>query len=324
MRPNNPAPDDTPASILSKTPFHMEENWHLLLENKNPTCSHTEIDNLIQKRIINLIDIELIKALARFPFTNIHNIGFYLNHSGALHQNYQKTSYLDNLNKLKKAGVVARYCFACKPDIYRAGTAKAASPLRLYSLSPPALSYIAPLFPNACPLPMASDTMRKLEIAALNQFLIHFQVSYSEQIKHIDYLKTAKNGSSPFIVDAIIQYRSQNPAFHMSGNISLILLPVRETGAWITHTIQRLKLLHAFISRTPDKYRLPFYLILAESISMIVELYPYLQVPPLSGIPFYFALDTTVSAYPPLDCIYYCQQSEDDSSVTAVRNSIVL
>lgn len=324
MRPNNPLPDDTPASIISKTPFHMEEGWNLLLENKNPTCSHAEIDNLIQKRIINLIDIELIKALARFPIINIHNIGFYLNHSGVLHPNYQKISYLDNLNKLKKAGIVARYCFANKPDMHQKGGTKAASPLRLYSLSPPAYSYIAPLLLNAYPPPMASDTLRKLEIAVLNQFLIHFQVSYSEHIKHIDYLKTAMNGSSPFVVDAIIQYRSQNPAFRMSGNISLILLPVREIGAWITHTIHRLKLLHAFISRTPDKYRLPFYLILAESITMIVELYPYLQTPPLSGVPFYFVLDTTVSAYPPLDCIYYCQQSDDDSSVTAVRNSIVI
>lgn len=324
MQPNLTMPDDTPASILKKTPFHMEENWDLVMENKNPTCSHAEIDTLIQKRIINLVDIELIKTLACFPLTNIHNIAFHINNSGILHKNYQKASYLDNLNKLKRAGIIARYCFTCKPGDCIVNPAKAVSPLRLYSLTPPALSYIMPLLSDAHPLPMASDTLRKLEIAAMNQFLIHFQAAYSAHIKHIDYLRTVKHGTSSFVIDAILQYCPQNPAFHMAGNISLILLTVRETGAWTTRTVHRLKLLHAFLARTPDKYRLPFYLILAENISMIVELYPYLQTAPLSEIPFYFLLDTTVGAYPPFDCIYTCQQSEEDSSVTVIRNTIVI
>lgn len=314
------AADDPPSAILTKTPFHMRDGWDFFLENKNTTCSHAEIDVLIQKRIINLIDIELIKTLARFPFTNLFNITFYMNHSGVLHPNYQKNSYLANLNKLRKAGIVARYRYAYMP--YPNVDRPAESSLRLYSLTPPALSYIKPVLADAHTLPMASDSLRKLEIAALNQFLIHFQVAYTKNIKQSAYLLTTKNGVSPFIIDAIIQYRSQNPALHMAGDISLILLSVREAGSWIPHTVHRLKQLHTYISRS--KYRLPFYLILAENVNMIVDLYPYLQEQPFSGLPFYFSIDTTACAYPPLDSIFFCQQSDEDSSVTAVRNTIIL
>lgn len=324
MQSAYPIPDDTPAPILSKTPFHMNKGWDLFLENTNTTCSHAEIDTLIQKRIINLIDLELIKTLARFPYTNIYNLSFYLNNSYTLHKNYHKKSYLDNLNKLKKAGIVARYCFARKPDESLENLVKVKSPLRLYSLTPPALSYIAPLLPTSQPLPISSDTLRKLEIAALNQFLIHFQIAYSEHIKQIDYLKTALNGPSPFVIDAIIQYQPNNTAFHIADTISLVLLSIRETDSWITRTVRRMKLLHSYISRKSDRYRLPFYLILAENIAMIVDLYPHLQNSSLSGIPFYFSLDTISSVYPPLECIYSCQQSEEDFSITAVRNKITI
>jgi len=87
--------------FTAKTPFHMNPGWELLLENSNKNCSHSEIELLLQKRIINLIDIEIMKILAHYPYTNSNNIAFLLNHT--LHQGYQKPSYLSNLNKLKKA-----------------------------------------------------------------------------------------------------------------------------------------------------------------------------------------------------------------------------
>lgn len=90
-------------SFVAKTPFHMETGWELVLENSNKNCSHSEIELLLQKRIINLIDIEIMKILVRYPYTNSGNIAFLLNHT--LHQVYQKLSYLNNLNKLKKAGL---------------------------------------------------------------------------------------------------------------------------------------------------------------------------------------------------------------------------
>lgn len=86
--------------FTAKTPFHMNPGWELLLENSNKNCSHSEIELLLQKRIINLIDIEIMKILAHYPYTNSNNIAFLLNHT--LHQGYQKPSYLSNLNKLKK------------------------------------------------------------------------------------------------------------------------------------------------------------------------------------------------------------------------------
>lgn len=95
--------------FTAKTPFHMNPGWELLLENSNKNCSHSEIELLLQKRIINLIDIEIMKILAHYPYTNSNNIAFLLNHT--LHQGYQKPSYLSNLNKLKRAGIILRYTF---------------------------------------------------------------------------------------------------------------------------------------------------------------------------------------------------------------------
>lgn len=188
--------------FAAKTPFHMNPGWELLLENSNKNCSHSEIELLLQKRIINLIDIEIMKILAHYPYTNSNNITFLLNHT--LHQGYQKPSYLSNLNKLKKAGIILRYAFTdtAKQTDEAAATA---SPLRLYCLSQAAHTYMASITPDCHQAATAAiSTVRKLELASLNQFLIRFQQHYNTCIASLQYLKGTKIGSTPFTIDAAL------------------------------------------------------------------------------------------------------------------------
>ena len=72
----------------------------------------SEIEQLIQKRIINLIDMELLKILASYHYLNHYHVRFLLEER--LHPNYHKTSYLSNLNKLKRAAFAPfrQECFA--------------------------------------------------------------------------------------------------------------------------------------------------------------------------------------------------------------------
>ena len=164
--------------LLSKTPFYLETGWELVTENKNPACSHAQIEQMIQKRTINLIDMELLKILASFHYLNHYHIAYLLEER--LHPNYHKSSYLNNLNKLKRAGIVLCYV----PVAAGAATGDAlpapASPLRLYALSQGAYTYMEPVTPNARAMQPAAS-LRKVEIAAANQFILHFLHHYKER-----------------------------------------------------------------------------------------------------------------------------------------------
>lgn len=225
--------------FTAKTPFHMNPGWELLLENSNKNCSHSEIELLLQKRIINLIDIEIMKILAHYPYTNSNNIAFLLNHT--LHQGYQKPSYLSNLNKLKKAGIILRYAFtdtAKQTD----GVLATASPLRLYCLSQAAYTYMASITPDCHQAATASiSTVRKLELASLNQFLIRFQQQYSTYIASLQYLKSTKIGSTPFTIDAVLCCNATHPVFKGNEHIWLFVFSCREYGNWIKTTLPGLK-----------------------------------------------------------------------------------
>ena len=215
-------------SFAVKTPFHMNPGWELMLENSNKNCSHSEIELLLQKRIINLIDIEIMKILAHYPYTNANNIAFLLNHT--LHQGYQKPSYLSNLNKLKKAGIILRYAFTdtSKQTDEAAATA---SPLRLYCLSQAAHTYMASITPDCHQTATASiSTVRKLELASLNQFLIRFRQHYSTCVASLQYLKGTKIGSTPFTIDAALCCNATHPVFKEKEHIWLFVFSCREYG----------------------------------------------------------------------------------------------
>lgn len=307
-------------SLAAKTPFHMEPGWELVLENNNKNCSHTEIELLLQKRIINLIDIEIMKILARYPYTNNGNITFLLNNM--LHQGYQKASYLNNLNKLKKAGIILRYIFvdpakkSDEPDT-------AVSPLRLYCLSQAAHTYMASITPDCHQAVTAAiSAVRKLELASINQFLIRFQQHYGACITSLQYLKCSKIGSTPFTIDAALCCSTTHPVFEGTEHIWLFMFSCREYKNWVKNILTRIKMLRIWLQRHSDKYPVPFVIILTENLAMAMALYSHMQgVPLLENFPIYFCPDSLLMSCPPLDAIYSCKV-EEDGHLTAIRHSI--
>lgn len=307
-------------SFIAKTPFHIEPGWELLLENSNKNCSHSEIELLLQKRTINLIDIEIMKILTQYPYTNSSNITFLLNHT--LHQGYQKSSYLNNLNKLKKAGIVLRYAFTDTAKQTDEAVATA-SPLRLYCLSQAAHTYMASITPDCHQAATASiSAVRKLELASLNQFLIRFRQHYSTCIVSLQYLKGTKIGSTPFTIDAVLCCSAAHPVFEGKEHIRLFVFSCREYGNWIKNSLTRLKMLRIWLQRHSDEYPVPFVIFLTENLSMALTLYSHIQEAPLlESFPIYFCPDSLLISYPPLDAIYSCE-TEEDGHLTAIRHSI--
>lgn len=309
--------------LTSKTPFHQNAGWEFTLENHNKSCSHTEIEKLIQRRAINLIDVEIMKILAGYPFINSSNLSFLLNNR--LHPGYQKVSYSNNLSKLKKTGIVLRYCLTEPPEAATSAPPKdlltPISPLRLYTLSQAAYTYIEPIGED-CHKVSAASTLRKLELAALNQFLVHFLVQHADKVLFLQYNKRVKVGTTTFTIDARIHCRSTHPLFK-GDQISLYLLSIRESGnRWINNALLRLKVLRIWLERCPEKQSAPFILLLVENLSMALSLFLQIQnVPVLEGFPLYFCPDSLLMQCPPLESIYSCELS-DSGKVTAIRHSV--
>ena len=161
--------------LVARTPFHLEDGWDLVSDNANSSCSHAEIETLIQKCTINLIDLEIMRVLAAYHYVNHHNLALAL--SMRLHPGYQKASYLDNIRKLKRAGILLSYYPARLTDMAAGVPFSPASPLRLYCFSQTAFTYMDTITPDAHPmLPFSAG--RKMELVAANQFLLKFQKHY--------------------------------------------------------------------------------------------------------------------------------------------------
>lgn len=299
--------------LLSKTPFYLETGWELVTENKNPACSRAQIEQMIQKRTINLIDIELLKILASFHYLNHYHIAYLLEER--LHPNYHKVSYLGNLNKLKRAGIVLCYVPVAAGDAPFAP----ASPLKLYALSQGAYTYMEPVTPDAHAMQPAGS-LRKVEIAAANQFILHFLHHSKERVSSLEYLKNVRLGTSAFSIDGIIQYRAAFRKGEPPDLVSLFVLSIRKQENWKKRTAMRLHLFKVWLARHDTQYRIPFPVLVVESMVMAVELFAVLQAQenPLS---FYFCLEHLLMLYPPFASIYQCETGENES-VKTVRLAI--
>lgn len=299
--------------LLSKTPFYLETGWELVTENKNPACSHAQIEQMIQKRTINLIDMELLKILASFHYLNHYHIAYLLEEK--LHPNYHKASYLGNLNKLKRAGIVLCHIPVAAGDAPPAP----ASPLRLYCLSQGAYTYMEPITPDAHAMQPAGS-LRKVEIAAANQFILHFLYHYKERVSSLEYLKNVRLGTSSFAIDGIIQYSAAFRKGDAPELVSLFVLSIRKQENWEKRAAMRLHLFKVWLARHGAQYRIPFPVLVVENLMMAVSLFAVLQAQenPLS---VYFCPENLLMLYPPFSSIYRCE-ADEQGKVKAVRLAI--
>lgn len=310
---------DTPASAPpGKTPFHMEDGWECRLENKNRNCTHFEIDTLILKNIIGPVDLMIMRALATYKYLNAYNIQFFLNLLSPLHQYYKKENYTGNLKKLVKAGILLRYCLVR----YDNGSPLKASPLRFYDLAPGACSYIAPVTASAYPLQAATDDTRKLELLALNQFLMRMQCNYPT-IRTAHYLTWKKAGPRAFCIDAAL--RCPVPANFPGDQDSLTIFPIpaRYSQGWKKHAADRYLSLQEWHDRHQEQHPLPFPIFLCESLEMGELLFRHFRtVDKLRYMPFYFVTDGSLLSCPLWDCLYSSSLSEESQEAVIIKHHL--
>ena len=59
---------------MTHSPFHFQEGYQIQIENRNKNCSHTEIDTLALKGLLNSVDFEILKLLGTYCYVNTHNL----------------------------------------------------------------------------------------------------------------------------------------------------------------------------------------------------------------------------------------------------------
>lgn len=301
--------------LVTRTPFRLEEGWELAVENVNTACSHAEIETLIQKRILNLIDLEIMKVLATYHYLNHHNIRMELEQR--LHPGYRKESYSDNIRKMKRAGILLCFVPVLINNPPDKDSAPISSPLRLYCLSTAAFTYTEALT-EAHPI-HPSSARRKIELAAAGQFLIQFLRHYKDRVIGYEYEKGARIGNTPFLIDAVIRYHVPVPGLQEPQTITLFLLALRRGRNWEQTALTRLGLFRIWLSRQEAECAIPFPILVVEDISMIIEFYAQMQTAEsLSGLHVYFSPDTLLMAVPPLQALYGCK-TDDDEKLIAVR-----
>lgn len=305
--------------LVTRTPFRLEEGWELAVENVNTACSHAEIETLIQKRILNLIDLEIMKVLATYHYLNHHNIRIELEQR--LHPGYRKESYSDNIRKMKRAGILLCFVPVLINNPPDKDSVPISSPLRLYCLSTAAFTYTEALT-EAHPI-HPSSARRKIELAAAGQFLIQFLRHYKNHVIWYEYEKGARIGNTPFLMDAVIRYHAIIPGLAGEQTITLFLLALRRGRNWGQAALTRLGLFRIWLSRHEMECIIAFPILVVEDISMMIELYAQTQASEsLSALHVYFCPDSLLMAVPPLQALYRCEVN-DNGKVTAIRTNII-
>lgn len=265
--------------------------------------------------MLNSVDFEILKLLGTYCYVNTHNLNYALNHT--LPENYRKQDYKRNLKKLSDAGILLKYSICMQTD--GEGSARQiVSPLRFYSLSPGARSYISSLMEVPYISNQTLPAYRIIELMAAAQLLIRFQASYRNSVKKILFNLHKQIGSHLLLLDAYIRYSasqgdSSSPAVH------LFLLCGRDNGDNYADIVLRSRLLFCWLDRRKEEYPCHMILLLLESISDIPPVYLQVRKPYMSGktgitdslYPLYFTLDTNVLVQPLFDALYQCEIEED-------------
>lgn len=289
------------------SPFHLETDWIIKTENKNKTCTHTEIDTLNAKGIINYIDFKIMELLATYKVINTYNINYALTY--LLPACYQRDNYGRNLSKLVKAGIILKYALYSRKEDGTDGSVQ--SPLRFYSLSVGGYSYIAPIVTNPHKLTSAYRDYKIMEQLALSQLLLHFSNCYNTSILHVTQNITKTIGSSKISIDCFLRYknRSQFPF-----PVSIFLFCCRDHPDSHKDCLTRISLFLRWLPMHLNEY--PNYLITiaVENVQEIFLLHHSIMARDTPFRPtLYYTLDSEQLCNPFFDNLYQCSYDEEDS-----------
>lgn len=300
--------------LATPTPYHIENEWRFIKENKNSNCSHYQIDLLVHKQIINRVDIEIMKLLSSYRYLNHCMVAYFLNNVSDLPFGYKKKDYSKNLHKLMNAGIILRYGLV---DIEDHLMSSNKSPLRCYHLSPRAYSYIVTNTEEPYHDFTSTNDIRKIELLAINQFDIRMRFLYKEKIISHEYLLHRKINQDPLIIDLIYHLHLSEKNNTIMDSLPLLILPIRYEIDMILKFLPRLQKLLLFTN-----YHHPnaVILILVENMKMILSLYQAYHSSTFAtpNPSIYFLLDTLVYAQPIFNNLFTCQL--DDAKNLTVEN----
>lgn len=297
---------------LSPSPFHLEDAWCILKENKNSNCTHAEIDTLAAKGLLNGVDFEIMKLLSVYPFINTYNLEYALLHG--MSEFYQKSEYTRNLRKLVKAGILIKYCLADKtvgeePLIV--------SPFRFYSLSPGAYSYMSSFMDNPHDIQFRLRDNQIIELLSVVQLLIHTKVAYPDSIKKQRLCVRKKAGSKQLVIPAYLVFQSDKecPPVH------LIILSGRATQSSRERLIEDIRTLFEWLDKNEEPYRNYMVLLLLETLHEIPMIQSQIAGIRMTGKSHtvYYALDTNLLTHPLFDCVYQCEEIDGKPHIDRIR-----
>lgn len=308
----------TEKNIIKPSPFHLDESWCIQIENKNRNCTHNEIDTLTMRGILNYTDFEILKLLAAYRYINTHNLEFALRHT--LPECYLKTDYQKNLRKLVHAGLLLKHhlCTCTEDTVHQDNV----SPLRFYSLSPGAYSYIAPLVESPYSLSSALPDYAVMEQLACTQLLIRLHAVYKDSIRACYQNVPKKIGTHTFMLDALIRFFSY--AADQPHSITLFLLCGRSHNESRKDLISRMDLFLRWLEKHSNEYGQYMVLILLERFKDIPLIFHDISAyrKRLFTFPLYFAVDTDILAAPLFNRLYQCSNDESANKSTVDQISV--
>lgn len=301
---------------LHTTPFHLPENFSIYCENQNKNCTHAEIDHLNAKGILGTIDFTIMKLLKEHFFLNTYNIKYALDR--ILDKNYQKPSYKKNLKKLTKSGILLKHA------LYNQATTKKqyspASPLRFYSLSAGAHSYMTAPTDISANLLEHWENHKIVELLSINQFLLRVD---SKNILRMQYYVRKIIGHHKFMIDCYLKYHVQNRT--LPSPVSFFIFSCRTHEESKKEFILRIYLFLRWMDQHKSEYPSHMILIICESIKELPMIHTSIMALRTQyKHPIYYTFDTELLNVPMFSSLYQCKISDETEELTIEHIQLIL
>lgn len=293
------------SGIILPSPFHFDDNHHIVNENKNKNCTHSEIDMLSSKGLLNTIDFAILKLLAKHRYLNAYNITIALNQE--LPEGYRKEDYKRNLRKLVKAGILIRYAIARSfSGEETEQTLAIASSLRFYELSHGAYTYIAPSVQDAFISKRRLSDSQIFHSLAVSQFLIHFNADYQLCVTSIQKDVVIKTGEETLYIPAEIH----TSASESLPSLRICLLCARDNTESRETVLATLPLLSHYLNYNLEQNSKSLILLLLENMCDIPDMHHRILAM-YNTLPtnLFYITDTSVLTAPIFQNLYLCDET---------------
>lgn len=294
-----------PSLLLKRSPYGWRDGQKLFCENKNLNCTFDEMNGLLEKGLLNLTDMEIVKTLSRYRLLPLSGINECVSRS-LEGTGYEKRDYKRNVKKLMDVGIVRRYCFSSVigntyslPD--------SACSIRFYDLSRGAYSYAKKTgIKGIHHLEEKLTEETALMLLALNQFDIGFLRRYGRVIDYRSYMGKRKVGA--VIVQTDLYYRIRSTKDGLSMHVYVTC--ARANPEFDEKYLEKLRTFHSLI-QMDNHYCSSIVLTLCESLEEIKRIFDLVhQEEGLDRDMFLFTTDITDYVFGSFGSIIQCSFEE--------------